>query len=54
MNPFTFANRYGLTQHSIQSLSPEGEILLQQIIKIIQLAKSLSIDTIFSEELKDQ
>jgi zinc transport system substrate-binding protein len=48
-----FANRYGLTQHSIQSLSPEGEILPQQITKIIALAKSLGIDTIYSEELAD-
>ena len=49
-----FANRYGLTQHSIQSLPSEGEILPQQITKIISLAKSLGIDTIYSEELKDQ
>ena len=43
-----------MTQHSIQSLPSEGEILPQQIIKIISLAKSLGIDTIYSEELKDQ
>lgn len=50
-----FANRYGLTQHSVyESLSPEGEILPQQITKIISLAKSLNIDTIYSEELKNQ
>ncbi|HSE99509.1 MAG TPA: zinc ABC transporter substrate-binding protein [Nitrososphaeraceae archaeon] len=50
-----FANRYGLTQHSVyESLSSEGEILPQQIIKIISLAKSLDIDTIYSEELKNQ
>jgi zinc transport system substrate-binding protein len=49
-----FANRYGLTQHSIQSLPSEGEILPQQITKIISLAKSLGIDIIYSEELKDQ
>ena len=50
-----FANRYGLIQHSIyESLSPEGEILPQQISKIISLAKSLDIDTIYSEELKNQ
>ena len=49
-----FANRYGLTQHTVhESLSPEGEILPQQIIKIIQLAKNLNIDTIYSEELAD-
>lgn len=49
-----FANRYGLTQHSIQNLPSEGEILPQQITKIISLAKSLGIDIIYSEELKDQ
>ncbi|MGZ5550347.1 MAG: metal ABC transporter solute-binding protein, Zn/Mn family [Nitrososphaeraceae archaeon] len=50
-----FANRYGLTQHAVhQSISSEGEILPQQIINIISLTKSLGIDTIYSEELKDQ
>lgn len=48
-----FANRYGLTQHAVHGSSPEGEILPQQIIKIISLAKDLGIDTIYSEELKD-
>jgi zinc transport system substrate-binding protein len=49
-----FANRYGLTQHTVsESISPESEILPQQITKIIQLAKDLNIDTIYSEELKD-
>ena len=50
-----FAKWYGLTQHAVhQSLSSEGEILPQQIINIISLTKSLGIDTIYSEELKDQ
>ena len=48
-----FANRYGLNQHAVHGSSPEGEILPQQIIKIISLAKDLGIDTIYSEELKD-
>ena len=49
-----FANRYGLTQHTVsESISPESEILPQQIPKIIQLAKDLNIDTIYSEELVD-
>jgi ABC-type Zn uptake system ZnuABC Zn-binding protein ZnuA len=44
-----------LTQHAVQqSLSSEGEILPQQIINIISPTKSLGIDTIYSEELKDQ
>jgi zinc transport system substrate-binding protein len=47
-----FANRYGLIQHTVsESISPESEILPQQITKIIQLAKDLNIDTIYSEEL---
>ncbi len=48
-----FANRYGLNQHAAHGSSPEGEVLPQQIIKIISLAKDLGIDTIYSEELKD-
>lgn len=49
-----FANRYGLTQHTVhESLSPEGEILPQQITKLIKLAKDLNINTIYSEELAD-
>ena len=48
-----FANRYGLNQHAVHGSSPEGEILPQQIIQIISLAKDLGIDTIYSEELKD-
>ena len=48
-----FANRYGLVQHAVHGSSPDGEILPQQIIKIISLAKDLGIDTIYSEELKD-
>jgi zinc transport system substrate-binding protein len=48
-----FADRYGLTQHAVHGTAPEGEILPQQIIKTISLAKDLGIDTIYSEELKD-
>jgi len=49
-----FAERYGLTQHTVhENISPESEILPQQIIKIIKLAKDLNIDTIYSEELAD-
>ncbi len=42
-----------MNQHAVHGNSPEGEILPQQIIKIISLAKDLGIDTIYSEELKD-
>ncbi len=48
-----FANRYGLTQHSIQGLSPEAEVLPQQIQQIIELARGRGIDTIYSEDLID-
>jgi zinc transport system substrate-binding protein len=49
-----FANRYNLTQLSIQGISPEGEeILPQRITEIRDLATQLGIDTIYSEELVD-
>lgn len=48
-----FADRYGLTQHSIHGVSPEGEILPQTIIEIKDLATQLGIDTIYSEDLVD-
>ena len=48
-----FAKRYGLNQHSIYGLSPEGEILPQKLQQIIQLAKDKAINTIYSESLID-
>lgn len=48
-----FANRYGLKQHSIQGISPEGEVLPQKIQEIIELAKNLGINVVYSEELVD-
>ncbi len=48
-----FANRYGLTQHPIQGLAPEGEVLPQRIEEVRDLALELGIDTIYSEELVD-
>jgi zinc transport system substrate-binding protein len=48
-----FANRYGLKQHSIQGISPEGEILPQRIPEVIGLAKELGINVVYSEELSD-
>ena len=48
-----FANRYGLTQHSIQGLSPEAEVSPQQIQQIIELARGRDVDTIYSEDLID-
>jgi zinc transport system substrate-binding protein len=48
-----FAERYGLTQHSIQGISPEAEILPQRLQQIIGLAREIGIDIIYSEELVD-
>ncbi|MDQ3839149.1 MAG: zinc ABC transporter substrate-binding protein [Thermoproteota archaeon] len=48
-----FADRYGLTQHSIQGLSPEAEILPQRLQQVITLARDMGLDTIYSEELAD-
>lgn len=53
-NAFTyFADRYGLKQHSIQGLSPEGEILPQKIQQIIQLSRDLGLNIVYSEDLVD-
>ena len=40
-------------QHSIQGVSPEGEILPQTIQQIIELANGLDINVIYSEDLID-
>jgi zinc transport system substrate-binding protein len=48
-----FSERYGLMQHSIQGVSPEGEILPQTIQQIIELANGLDINVIYSEDLID-
>jgi zinc transport system substrate-binding protein len=48
-----FSERYGLMQHSIQGVSPEGEILPQTIQQIIELANGLDINVIYSEDLLD-
>ena len=48
-----FANRYGLNQHSMHRGLPEGEVPPQRLQEIVDLAKELKIDTIYSEELVD-
>jgi len=48
-----FAKRYGLTQHSIHGVSPEGEILPQRMQQVIELANELDIDVVYSEDLID-
>ncbi len=54
-NPFSyFANEYGLKQHSIhEGLTPEGEILPQRLVEVVQLARNLGINIIYSEDLID-
>ncbi|HEY7572487.1 MAG TPA: zinc ABC transporter substrate-binding protein [Nitrososphaeraceae archaeon] len=48
-----FAKEYGLKQHSIQGLTPEGEILPQRLVEVVQLAKKIGINIIYSEDLID-
>jgi zinc transport system substrate-binding protein len=49
-----FANRYGLTQHSVhEGLSPEGDVLPQRIQEIKDLAATLGINVIYAEDLVD-
>jgi zinc transport system substrate-binding protein len=47
-----FAKSYGLNQHSITN-TPEGEITPQHLAEIINTAKSLQLNIIYSEELID-
>lgn len=48
-----FAERYGLEQHAIHDISPEGEVLPQRLQEVIELARSLGISVIYSEDLVD-
>src|ERR671930_1278474 len=49
-----FAEQYGLNQHSIhEGLTPEGEVLPQRLVEVVQLAKNLGINIIYSEDLID-
>lgn len=48
-----FADRYGLNQHTIFGISPEGDVSPQKLQQIINLANSLNITTIYSEDLVD-
>jgi zinc transport system substrate-binding protein len=48
-----FAERYGLRQHAIQGISPEGEVLPQRIEQVIRVAKDLGINVIYSEDMVD-
>jgi zinc transport system substrate-binding protein len=48
-----FAKRYGLTQHSIQGLSPEAEAPPQKIKEALDLSKKLGLDVVFTEDNMD-
>jgi zinc transport system substrate-binding protein len=48
-----FAKRYGLTQHSISQSGPEAEVTPARLAEIINVAKNLKLDVIYSEELMD-
>jgi zinc transport system substrate-binding protein len=48
-----FAKRYGLTQHAVHDVSPEGDILPQKLEQVISLANRLGINVIYSEDLVD-
>lgn len=48
-----FANEYGLKQHSISGMGPEAEVTPLRLAEAINVAKSLGIHVIYSEELMD-
>jgi zinc transport system substrate-binding protein len=48
-----FSKRYGLTQHAIQGVSPEADVLPQRLQQIVSLARDMGLDTIYTEELAD-
>jgi len=48
-----FSKRYGLTQHSIQGVSPEADVLPQRLQQVVSLARDMGLDTIYTEELAD-
>jgi zinc transport system substrate-binding protein len=48
-----FSKRYGLTQHSIQGVSPDADILPQRLQQIVSLVRDMGLDTIYTEELAD-
>jgi zinc transport system substrate-binding protein len=48
-----FAKQYGLNQHSISNVGPEAEITPARLAEIINIAKTLGLSVIYSEELMD-
>jgi zinc transport system substrate-binding protein len=49
-----FAPRYGLTAHPIhEGLTPNGEVLPQKLVEVVNLARNLGLKVIYSEDLID-
>lgn len=48
-----FAKRYGITQHSISESGPEAEVTPARLAEIINVARNLDLNVVFSEELMD-
>jgi zinc transport system substrate-binding protein len=49
-----FAKQYGLNVHPIhQGITPEGEILPQKLVEVVNLAQKLGLKVIYSEDLID-
>jgi ABC-type metal ion transport system, periplasmic component/surface adhesin len=48
-----FAKQHGLNQHSISNAGPEAEVTPRRLAKIINIAKSLDLKVIYSEDLMD-
>jgi zinc transport system substrate-binding protein len=48
-----FAKQYGLNQHSISNIDPESEVTPARLTEIINIAKTLGLQVIYSEELVD-
>jgi zinc transport system substrate-binding protein len=49
-----FAKQYGLNVHPIhEGLTPNGEVLPQKLVEVVNLAKNLGLKVIYSEDLID-
>ncbi len=49
-----FAKQYGLNAHPIhQGITPDGEVLPQKLVEVVNLAQKLGLKVIYSEDLID-
>jgi zinc transport system substrate-binding protein len=49
-----FGKRYGLNVHPVhEGLTPNGEVLPQKLVEVVNLAKNLGLKVIYSEDLID-